>query len=279
MDILLPNNVLAHGVRLEIGNDSEQIEPLRLDRLRLGSDVTLHVEEGARVCVLDVFSEHLGESTLSVSVAPHAEIVVVSIIPPECLSPVRIIQRSIVETGGKIHWWNATCGGNTVHHDLVSEVVGENGESTIDWVFLAQGEQHYDLRVRNIFHSSRGRGEVTVKGVAGDHAHVACHGAIVIGEGGCGTNTHLTQHVLMLDATTKVDAVPALEIKTNDVKASHSATVTKVSEDDLFYMTSRGLQREEARRMYVDGFLGELISRIPVVSVREEITQMLGGEK
>ncbi len=281
MDILLPNNVLAHGVRLEIGNDSEQIEPLRLDRLRLGSDVTLHVEEGAHVCVLDVFPERrgAGTETLSVSVAPHAELVIVSIVPPQRLSPIHVVQRSTVAAWGKIHWWNATFGGGTVHHDLVSEVVGEDGESTVDWIYFAQGKQQYDLSVQNVFRSSRGKGEVTVKGVAGDHAHVACHGAIVIGEGGSGTSTHLTQHMLMLDATAKVDAIPALEIKTNDVKASHSATVTKVSEEDLFYVTSRGLLPKEARQIYIDGFLGELIARIPVVPMWKEVIQILGREK
>ena len=276
MGVSLPTKAQVHlkrGVCFE--------ERLRLDRLRLGSDVTLHVEEGARVCVLDVFPERKGESTetLSVSVAPHADIVVVSIVPPQYLSTVRIVQRSTVEAGGKIRWWNATFGGQKVQHELISEVVGEGGESTVDWVFLAQEKQHYNLSVRNIFHSSRCRGEVTVKGVASDHAHIECHGAIVIGEGGGGTSTHLTQHVLMLDASAKVDAVPALEIKTNDVKASHSATVTKVSEEDLFYITSRGLQREQARRMYVDGFLGELISRIPAASVRGGVMEILGREK
>ena len=249
----------------------------RLDRLRLGSDVTLRVEEGDRVCVVDVFPERSGEhtETLSVSVAPHAEITIVSIVPPQCSSLVRITQRSTVEAGGKIHWWNATFGGDTVHHDLASEVWWEGGESTVDWIFLAREKQHYDLRVRNIFHSSHGRGEVTMKGVACSRARVGCHGAIVIGEDGDGTSTHLTQHVLMLDASAKVDAVPALEIKTNDVKASHSATVTKVSEEDLFYMASRGLQLDAARRIYIEGFLGELIARIPVAPVREEVMIML----
>ncbi|MBI2117791.1 SufD family Fe-S cluster assembly protein, partial [Candidatus Peregrinibacteria bacterium] len=215
---------------------------------------------------------------LTLHVGERSTLLCVSLVHPSS-SHVRYVQRSIVEADGKIHWWNAVCGGSTVHHDLVSEVVGENGESTIDWVFLAQGKQQYDLSVQNIFHSSHGRGEVTVKGVASDHAHVGCHGAIVIGEGGGGTNTHLTQHVLMLDATTKVDAVPALEIKTNDVKASHSATVTKVSEDDLFYMTSRGLLPKEARQLYIDGFLGERIARIPVAPVWKEVIQILGREK
>lgn len=251
-------------------------EPFRLDRMRLGNDISLRIEEGTYACVVDVIPWRLGEQreTLSVSVAPHAEVLVVSIIPPGCLSTVRVVQRGNVETGGKIHWWNATFGGKNVQHELLSEVVGDSGESTVDWVFLAQEEQHYDLRVRNVFHASDGGGKVTMKGIADGHAHVSSHGAIVIGEKGHGTNTHLTQHVLMLDASAKVDAIPALKIKTNDVKASHSATVTKVSGDDLFYIGSRGIPEEEARRLCIEGFLADLIERIPIASVQDEVMEL-----
>lgn len=251
---------------------------LRLDRSRLGTDVSLRCEEHARVCIVDVLPQEGGENryTLSLSAAPHAHVTVVNIIPPRCTSAVHVVQRGRVEAGGSIHWWNATCGGQNVQHDLVSEVVEESGESVVDWVFLARDHQHYDLRIRNVFHSPYGKGEVTMKGIISGCAHVECHGAIVIGEGGGGTNTHLTQHALMLDASAKVDAVPALEITTNDVKASHSATVTKVSEEDLFYMGSRGLPREEARRLYIEGFLQEIIARIPLKTLQEEICKNLG---
>lgn len=215
------------------------------------------------------------DRSIRIHVGRGAEVLFVGLLTSSSFS-VHYEQRSIVEAGGKIHWWNATFGGKNVRHELVSEVMGDSGESTVDWVFLAQEEQHYDLNMRNIFHAPNGGGNVTMKGVVDDRAGVECHGAIVIGEEGHGTNTHLTQHILMLDASAKVDAVPALEIKTNDVKASHSATVTKVSDEDLFYMTSRGIERDGARRMLVEGFLGELIDRIPAAPLRKELMEMCG---
>lgn len=268
MNLPLPQELLASRLSLEGGS-----EPFRLDRKRLGNDISLRIEEGTRMCVVDLFPEDMGEHTytLSLSVAPRAEVFVVSVLRPQCWSSLRIVQRGVVEAGGKLHWWNATFGGKDVQHELVSEVVGDSGESTVDWVFLAQEEQHYDLCVRNVFHASDGGGKVTMKGIADHRAFVECHGSIVIGEGGRGTNTHLTQHVLMLDASAKVDAVPALEIKTNDVKASHSATVTKISADDLFYIGSRGIPKEEARRLCIEGFLADLVERVPVALVQDEL--------
>ncbi|OGJ62914.1 hypothetical protein A3H22_02565 [Candidatus Peribacteria bacterium RIFCSPLOWO2_12_FULL_55_15] len=251
----------------------------RVSRLRLVDSNTLRAEEGSHLCIVDVAAGPAGKHTrtLSVSVAPHATLTVVSIIPPEFSASVHFVQHGAVEAGGGIHWWNAVFGGMNVQHELISEVTGEGGESTINWLFLARAEQHYNLHVKNLFHAPHGKGEVAMKGVACGRARVGCHGAIVIGEDGDGTSTHLTQHILMLDASAKVDAVPALEIKTNDVKARHSATVTKVSADDLFYMGSRGISLEEARRLCVEGFLAALIDRLPVASLRDELYTMIHG--
>jgi Fe-S cluster assembly scaffold protein SufB len=71
----------------------------------------------------------------------------------------------------------------------------------------------------------------------------------------------------MLDASAKVDAIPALEIKTNDVKASHSASITKISPETLFYLQSRGIEEAAARSMFVEGFLGELLRNLPADAI------------
>jgi Fe-S cluster assembly scaffold protein SufB len=158
-----------------------------------------------------------------------------------------------------------------VEHALISHVQGENSESGIDWMFYAKGSEKQLLNVRNIFDGREGRGEILMRGIAEDHAHSICKGMIEIGLTGGGTNTYLTQEVLMLDATSKVDAIPALEIKTNDVKVSHSATVARVTEEDLFYFGARGIDPHEARRMFVLGFLGDITERIPDEKMREEV--------
>jgi len=177
-----------------------------------------------------------------------------------------------------MHWYLATLGGENVDHVLQSEVVGEGGESGVDWLFFASGKEKMNLSVRNIFSAREGRGEVVMKGIAQDKAHAAANGIIMIGPQGTGTDTYLTQSVLMLDATAKVDAVPALEIKTNDVKASHSASVARVSPEDLFYFASRGIPAKEARQMFIEGFLGELVERFPDEAAREKVTEIIQSE-
>ena len=154
---------------------------------------------------------------------------------------------------------------------VTSTCVGRNATSTIDWVFFAHGKEKQKLSARNVFNAEGGAGEITMKGVAQDTAFTKVDGMIEIGEKGNKTETYLTESVLMLDPTARVEAVPGLEIRTNDVKASHSATIAKISPEDLFYMKSRGLPEEDARALLIEGFLGELTERIEDEALRKEV--------
>ncbi|HLD07807.1 MAG TPA: SufD family Fe-S cluster assembly protein [Candidatus Peribacterales bacterium] len=208
--------------------------------------LTIHVESNASVDLLCLFSSKNEEN-------------------------IEIHQQCTVEQGAILHVCNISLGGKNFIQNLVSRIEGEGGESTIDWIFYGKDYEKQTLSARNIFDAPNGRGEITVHGVAEGHAESRFTGFIEITKNGGGTNTYLTEKTLMLDPTAKVNAVPGLEIKTNDVKASHSASVSKVSEEDLFYFASRGIGKSIARRMYIEGFLGALVERIPDESLREKI--------
>jgi len=215
-------------------------------------------ERGSKATVVDV-SEHAGAHDVEVLVEDEASLEFVSLRMSDSVSMLR--QSARLENGASIAWRNISVGGQT-KHDLRSACVGRDATSTVDWIFFARGSEKQELTVRNVFDGANGGGEITMKGVAEEKGLVSCEGMIEIGLGGGGTNTYLTQDVLMLDPTAKVDAVPGLEIKTNDVKASHSATVSRVTVEDLFYFAARGIPAREARAMYVRGFLSDLLQRI-----------------
>ncbi len=183
-------------------------------------------------------------------------------------------QKAEVAAGAHLHWINITVG-DGIEQSLVATCTGDGAVSAVDWVFRAAKSDRQKLTVRNVFASTHGGGEITMKGVAEDSAHVGASGMIEIGLQGGGTHTYLAQNVLMLDPTAKVDAIPGLEIKTNDVKASHSATVSRVTAEDLFYFAARGIEETIARQMYIEGFLGEIVDRIENSALQEEMKQAL----
>lgn len=171
-----------------------------------------------------------------------------------------ISQKAHLSTGASMRWQNVSLA--PVTHTLESRAEGPHARVDVDWMFYAKGNEKQLLSATNTFEALDGRGEILMKGIAEQEAYVRCDGLINIGIKGTGTDTYLTEDVLMLDSTAKVDAIPRLEIKTNDVKASHSATVSKVTPEDLFYFASRGIDEQVARNMYVQGFLGELAQHI-----------------
>lgn len=242
------------------------IEPIVI---REAGEVRVHIGEGAKVVVIEELGverekrkekSEVNSHVVEVFVGKGATVEYISI--NTSASPVTIRHRSEVGEGASITWRMATLAIAPVEHSLESRLLAADASSGVDWMFYAKAEEKYRLTARNIFDGRHGGGEMTMRGVAEEKGHVRCDGMIMIGLGGGQTDTYLTQEVLMLDPTAKVDAIPGLEIKTNDVKASHSATVSRVTEEDLFYFASRGIAEHEARRMFVMGFLGDMAARI-----------------
>lgn len=206
---------------------------------------------------------------LTIELQPHATLALLCM-EASAAGKIHITQSSTLAEGARLHLTNISLGTH-IEQEARSHLLGKNAVSDIDWIFYARNADTQKLSARNVFSAKNGGGEITMKGVAEHFASVRCDGMIEIGGGGGGTKTYLTEDVLMLDPTAKVDAVPELKIQTNDVRASHSAVIRKVTPEDIFYFASRGLDEPSARSMYVLGFLADLTDRIVNESKRAEV--------
>jgi len=252
------------SVVLNIPAGATPQEPVIVTCVDNDQQLTIAAEEEAHATVfLDLQSARY---SVDAAVDRNAELTIVCL-QHGVTSDVVVTQKGRVAEGGSIHWINVTLGSN-VSQKLTSEASGPDAKSDIDWIFLAHGTDRQNIAAQNTFFASRGSGEITMRGIARDRGIAECKGMIIIGPKGSGTDTYLTQNVLMLDPTAKVDAVPGLEIKTNDVKASHSASVSRITAEDLFTFTARGIEEEDARSMLIEGFLGEMIGKIADAGVR-----------
>jgi len=234
--------------------------------------VDVGVEGSVRIALfLEGSAALVHELELSVGDRAHCDVLCVQ---AASLPSSSLRERGTIGAEAHCIWRNVTLA-QSAEHELVSRVAGEGSRSDVDWVFYAKGSEKQTIVVRNIFDAPHGEGEITMRGVAEQKGHVVARGFIDIGLKGGGTNTYLTQSVLMLDKTAKVDAIPGLEIKTNDVKASHSATVSRVTEEDLFYFAARGIPEREARAMFVEGFLGDLLEKVGDTQLRSLLRAMI----
>lgn len=100
-------------------------------------------------------------------------------------------------------------------------------------------------------------GRVSIKGIAKNGARIAVTGKIKIDKEAQGVDDFLEMRILLLDEKSSATAEPQLEIEANEVKASHAAAVGQIDKEQLFYLESRGVDREESERLIVEGFLAE----------------------
>jgi Fe-S cluster assembly scaffold protein SufB len=126
---------------------------------------------------------------------------------------------------------------------------------TILGAFRAKGQENTEVSVVIRHTAPNTQASTILHGVASDQAMIKFVGRILI-EPKCGNiNSFLTERVLLLSDEAKAECVPDLEIESDDVKCSHAASISRIPEEQLFYLMSRGISRKHSENLIVDGFL------------------------
>ncbi|HEX6467569.1 MAG TPA: Fe-S cluster assembly protein SufD [Streptosporangiaceae bacterium] len=162
---------------------------------------------------------------------------------------------------------------------------GQGGDAELYGVYFVDPGQHLEHRLLVDHAVPNCRSRVDYRGaLQGDGAHAVWIGDVIIRAEAEGTDTYELNRNLVLTDGTRVDSVPNLEILTGEVVgAGHASASGRIDDQHLFYLQARGIPYDTARRMVVRGFLGELITKIEVPEVREQvetaIEQELAAEK
>lgn len=135
------------------------------------------------------------------------------------------------------------------------QLTGEGAEATIKGIFEATGTEQIDIELIIRHSAPNTLSNTLLKGVGREKARLSFKGLIIVEEGCNNTNAFLTERILLLSDTAVAEAIPELEILTDDVKCSHAASVSYIPESQLFYLMSRGISRPDAEALIVAGFL------------------------
>ncbi|GGG68338.1 Fe-S cluster assembly protein SufD [Corynebacterium pelargi] len=160
------------------------------------------------------------------------------------------------------------------------------GDAEMLGVYFADDGQFFEQRLLVDHAVPNCRSNVLYKGAlqadkASDkpEARTAWVGDVLIRANAQGTDTYEANRNLVLTEGARADAVPNLEIETGEIAgAGHAATVGRFDDEQEFYLRSRGIPAEEARRLIVRGFFSEVIGRIPVADIREELERRVAEE-
>ncbi|MBT5338473.1 SufD family Fe-S cluster assembly protein [Candidatus Falkowbacteria bacterium] len=135
------------------------------------------------------------------------------------------------------------------------ELVGEGSSVDIKGAFQSSKSEQMTLEVIIHHRAPHTVANTLLKGVARDNSYLRLKGKILIDEDCGDTQSFLTERILILSENAKAEAVPDLEIKTDDVKCSHAASVSNIPKKHLFYLQTRGIEIKKAEEMIVEGFL------------------------
>ena len=173
-----------------------------------------------------------------------------------------------------------TIGGGLVRLAPTVRYAGPGGDAELIGLYFADAGQHQEHRLFVDHTQPRCRSRVEYKGaLQGDGAHSVWIGDVLIRAEATGTDTYELNRNLLLTEGARADSVPNLEILTGEVVgAGHASATGRLEDEHLFYLMARGIPMEEARRLVIRGFFGELINKIDVPELRERITVSIEAE-
>jgi FeS assembly protein SufD len=183
-------------------------------------------------------------------------------------------RKAFVERDAKMSWYIGMFGSLLSRYKTDSIMKGPGASAEDVEIIFGIANQSFDVTSNLIHNGQHSRGRVLVKSVLKDTSKSLFKGMIKIGKDGKGTESYLAGHAILLERGAKSDSIPGLEIETNEVKATHSASVAQIDENQIYYLTTRGLSREGAKREIVNGFL-EPLSRKMGPTIRAWVNYLI----
>jgi Fe-S cluster assembly protein SufD len=184
-------------------------------------------------------------------------------------------QRTLAGRDSKLDTLNVSLGGTTTRVDLNARLLGPGASSDMLGLYFGDGDQHFDHNTSQDHVAPNARSDLLYKGALAERSRSVFRGIIHVHPGAQRTDAYQTNRNLLMSEHARADSLPNLEIEADDVKCSHAATVGQLDEEMLFYLLARGLSREQAERLVVLGFLGEVLGRLPMGGVVEKATRVI----
>jgi len=180
-------------------------------------------------------------------------------------------QRAVLAADSQLRW--AVAGlGSRLHWTAQSVLLSEPGSvAHLYGLVFADGRQHLDYQTRQEHHAPHTESDLLFRSALLDRARTVLRGVVHLQRAAQQTNAYQSTHSLLLSDKARADALPILEIEADDVRCKHGSTTGQVDDEQIFYLMSRGLSRQEAQRMIVQGFFETVITEFPVEGVQERI--------
>ncbi len=177
-----------------------------------------------------------------------------------------------LERDAVLNYNNFDFGGELARNDIVAEIVGEGASVTLRGLYLAGGRQHIDNHTRVDHRVGPATSAEEYRGILNGRSRCVFNGKAVVHAGADGTDADQSNHNLLLSDKAEIDTKPELEIYADDVKCSHGATVGQLDQAALFYLRSRGLDKDQATQVLTRAFAATILGKLPIAECYDYVS-------
>ncbi len=184
-------------------------------------------------------------------------------------------ERVSVGRDANLDWIFGAVGSRLTKNFSDLDLVGKGASGRMSGFYFADGTQHLDHDTQQNHLVPNTSSDLLFKGALKDESRSVWQGMIHVAPGAQKTDGYQANRNLILSENARADSIPGLEISADDVRCTHGATIGKIDPEPLFYLLSRGIPKEDAERLVVEGFFDPIMQRIPFEGVRERFQQAI----
>jgi Fe-S cluster assembly protein SufD len=184
-------------------------------------------------------------------------------------------QRAQVERDARLDWTALGFGSARGKVRMETKLAGPGSEARVTGGYAGGPGQHLDYDTTQEHAAPNTNSDLAFRGVLAAGATAVWRGMIRVDPGAQGTDAFQESRNLLLSPDAHADAIPGLEIEADDVRCTHAAAIAQIDREQLFYLTSRGLDPGSAKQLIIEGFLESLVERLAAGAVRDEISAAL----
>ncbi len=264
---------LSEAVRIEV--------PVEESGSAVGWRTLIVLEEGAEAEVWEHWSspsddvDALLNSVVELSVGQAATLRYVNTQDISEKAWIFATQRAQVERDGRLDWAALGFGSARGKVRMETKLAGPGSEARVTGGYAGDRGQHLDYDTTQEHAAPNTNSDLAFRGVLAAGATAVWRGMIRVDPGAQQTDAFQESRNLLLSTEAHADAIPGLEIEADDVRCTHAAAVAQIDKEQLFYLTSRGLDAADAKSLIIEGFLESLVERLAEGPVRDEVSAAL----
>lgn len=182
-------------------------------------------------------------------------------------------QKAELAKNAALNWFTLYTGSGFSKSQQQVDMTGQGSQALVTGLFLPMGTQRFNMDTIQNHLAENTTSDLLYRGVVDGESQSRWQGMIYVDKKALRTDGYQANHNLILSKTARIDAIPGLEILTDDVRCSHGVTITNIDEDQLFYLKSRGISEPDGVDLIVTGFIQKALDRISSEVLKQMILE------